>query len=190
MINAGVAIMLAAFASSACADVNDLVLSSRSINAKISIRGNLTHAINLDTGKELRIDARLKQRLYRSEEIILLSRTDNSNRPHFVLLARAPSRPSAMGKGFCGAGYEENLILIEINDNVIRWKDQLELQSCLHSITIYTEKSIGSTAELLQQSTDGSYNFRYESDDSGQSRKLSIKNNRFNLELVPNSDQQ
>lgn len=45
-----------------------------------------------------------------------------------------------MGQGYCGAGYEDYLLLVEIRGKKLTLKDQFLLQSCLKSISMFIDQ--------------------------------------------------
>lgn len=76
-------------------------------------------------------------------EIIAISARafQDGNRSYFVLAVATPSVERS-GTGFCGAGTEDRLLLIEWQGKVrkLALRDQFEIQSCLKSIALRSDQ--------------------------------------------------
>jgi hypothetical protein len=82
----------------------------------------------------IKVDRSLSKHLKSAEEIALIfpDPITQLNSQLFVAMVREPSR-STQGAGFCGAGLEDYLLLIEVTSKKISLLDTLLLQSCLTS---------------------------------------------------------
>jgi hypothetical protein len=81
-----------------------------------------------------KIDPSLAKHLKLAEEINLIFSNPITQPKNqlFVVLVREPSK-NPQGTGFCGAGLEDYLLLIEVSSEKISILDKLLLQSCLTS---------------------------------------------------------
>lgn len=99
---------------------------------------------------------------------------------YLVLIARAPSK-SPQGSGYCGAGYEDHVILLEYrNLNIVR-RDDFLLQSCLSSIALDTDDADDIMKALFIDPRNYSRRFRWITDSNNQNHTLSIANGKFLL---------
>ncbi|WP_332879792.1 hypothetical protein [Massilia sp. S19_KUP03_FR1] len=51
--------------------------------------------------------------LKKSFEVSLINTYADKRDPMFFIFTREPSRPNSMGQGYCGAGYEDFLLLVK-----------------------------------------------------------------------------
>jgi hypothetical protein len=87
----------------------------------------------------LKIDKALKVLLREADELVFLIKINNlSEKKQFLILSREPSRKNR-GAGFCGAGYEDFVFLIEVEKNNLLILDKFLLQSCVKSIFLEPE---------------------------------------------------
>jgi hypothetical protein len=89
------------------------------------------------------VDSAVLKAVHGATEIIAISARafPDGNRSYFVLAVATPSvEPS--GGGFCGAGTEDRLLLIEWQGKVRKLvlRDQFEIQSCLKSIALRSDR--------------------------------------------------
>jgi hypothetical protein len=93
-------------------------------------------ALALDIDRKL-LDDRSRQMLDRADEVrtVLIQPAERGS--YVVLLARVPST-TRRGTGYCGAGYEDHLVLLSYNQRYT-FRDDFLLQSCLQSIMIDTD---------------------------------------------------
>lgn len=70
-----------------------------------------------------------------------------------------------MGQGYCGAGYEDYLLLVEIRGKKLTLKDQFLLQSCLKSISMFIDQGDDNPSNGLTHEKDGSFTYRLVEDD-------------------------
>lgn len=96
-------------------------------------------ATALDIDRKL-LDDRSRQLLDRADEVrtVLIQPTGRAS--NVVLLARIPST-AKRGPGFCGAGYEDHLVLLSY-DQRYTFQDDFLLQSCLQSIEVDTDDDL------------------------------------------------
>lgn len=76
-----------------------------------------------------------------------LSRTDDffvvkGNIPghESAIYVRLPSRPYAQGKGYCGAGHEDYILLVDRVGNELNLSDAVLIQSCLKNISLASDR--------------------------------------------------
>lgn len=89
----------------------------------------------LDIDRKL-LDPRSKQLLDSADEVrtVLVQLAERGS--YVVLLARIPST-ARRGTGYCGAGYEDHLVLLSYDQHFV-FRDDFLLQSCLQSIALDT----------------------------------------------------
>jgi hypothetical protein len=100
--------------------------------------------------RKLIADKSLLLHLKRTDEVVYLlaSKINQGKWPFFLVLSREPSRINRSA-GFCGAGYEDYVLLLQTNDTQIKLKDKFLLQSCNESKTL-SGKDIDGLAEPLK----------------------------------------
>lgn len=88
-----------------------------------------------------KIDPRFVKHLRLAEEVDLVFSNPiiQSKSQQFVVLVREPSR-NPQGTGFCGAGFEDYLLLIEVFSKQILLLDKFLLQSCLTSLELASDQ--------------------------------------------------
>lgn len=101
-------------------------LSDKKISAKF-------HSKKID--RLIETDKILAAHLLRTDEVSYLFKVPSNTRELFVVLSREPSRQNR-SSGFCGAGYEDFLLLIEVKKKQVVLADKFLLQSCLESILL------------------------------------------------------
>jgi hypothetical protein len=88
-----------------------------------------------------------------------------------------------MGQGYCGAGYEDYLLLVEILKKELIFRDKFLLQSCIKSISVFIDQGDDNPSNALIHEKDGSLSYRLVDDDYNNRRKLTIQKKRFKVEL-------
>jgi hypothetical protein len=127
-------------------------------------------------------DSRAAAMLVKAEEIRSVPHLKNAAGV-FIIFVRSPSRPGSMGRGYCGAGYEDYLLLVELEKKILVFRDQFLLQSCLNGNLIYTDDGQDDPIKLLIRNDDGSLDFSWETDKPDQTHKLTVRNGRFVITL-------
>jgi hypothetical protein len=105
-----------------------------------------------------------------------------------LIFVRVPSRPGRMGLGYCGAGFEDYLLLVGLERQRLIFRDKFLLQSCLSGKFINTADGQEDPIKLLIRKPDGSFDFRLEADELDQIRNLSIIDRRFVLKFLPSDE--
>lgn len=82
----------------------------------------------------------LSKQLMEADEAYILSKNTFplKNQQAFTAIVRVPSSPKNP-EGFCGAGYEDYVLLIGIKENTAQLKDRILVQSCVNSISIVSD---------------------------------------------------
>lgn len=157
----------------------DLALPiSQNTRISIDIRNSRVIAKNTD-GKIVNVDSSIAKHLVKSYDFRLLTQKGARTVPFFIVLVREPSRPEAMGRGYCGAGDEDYLLLVEPHNRKLFLRDILLLQSCLKDLVIYRDNGEDDPIELLIPHEDGSFSFTWETDAPDQTRHLAVRDGRF-----------
>ena len=96
-------------------------------------------AMAIDIDRKL-LDGRSRQLLDAADEVrtVLIQPAERGS--YVVLLARIPSTVRR-GTSFCGAGYEDHLVLLSY-DQRYTFKDDFLLQSCLQSLAVDTDDEL------------------------------------------------
>jgi hypothetical protein len=184
-------ILASIFASlSASADDDVLLLSSHDV--QVSVKMQNQRLIATENGKKLnyKISSAVSNHLMRAYDARMISDRSDQSGKLFIVLSREPSRPNSMGRGYCGAGYEEYLLLIEISGAKIELRDQFLLQSCLKSISMSIDHGddLDDGGNGLIPNNDGSFSYRLLEDAATQERNLAVHARRFKVSLRPARD--
>jgi hypothetical protein len=174
------------------ANANDeiLIFSSHESQISVKIRNNRLAAKEIRKNLDYQVSNAVSSHLLRAYNARIISDKSDQNGPLFIVLSREPSRPNSMGRGYCGAGYEEYLLLIEISRTKIELRDQFLLQSCLKSIAMLIENGddLDDAGNGLIPNSDGSFSYRLLEDEASQERNLVLRDRRFKVSLVPARD--
>jgi hypothetical protein len=156
----------------------------------VKIRNNRLAAKEIRKNLDYQVSNAVSSHLLRAYNARIISDKSDQNGPLFIVLSREPSRPNSMGRGYCGAGYEEYLLLIEISRTKIELRDQFLLQSCLKSIAMLIENGddLDDAGNGLIPNSDGSFSYRLLEDEASQERNLVLRDRRFKVSLVPARD--
>ena len=126
-------------------------------------------------------DQGTRRSLRASDETLPVFSTPGAARHYFVLVARIPSKkPQAMG--YCGAGYEDHLLLLAYDGTRTILRDDFLLQSCLQNRTLDTGDSDDILHALTVDSVQSSIRFRWLGDTGHKNHLLSIANGKFLLD--------
>lgn len=168
----------------------DLLLSP-SQSGRIILDVKKHHVTAKDSEKNINyeIAAAVSQHLTRADDIQLVGNASNTKVQLFILMTRERSRPKAMGRGYCGAGYEDYLLLVEVLEKKLLLRDQLLLQSCLKSISMFIDQGDDHPRNGLINQKDGSLSYRLVDDDADKKRTLTINDKHFKTKLIQYPDQ-
>jgi hypothetical protein len=172
------------------ANATDLLLSSPK-GGRVVINVKKQHVIAKDNEKNIlyEVGATVAQHLTRADDIQLVANASNPKTQLFIVMAREPSRPKAMGRGYCGAGYEDYLLLVEILEKNLLLRDQLLLQSCLKNISMFIDQGDDHPSNGLIHEKHDSFSYRLVDDDADKKRMLTVSDKQFKTKLVRASDQ-
>ena len=84
------------------------------------------------------IDRDLRSIIRKSEELIDVLQTRTDNDIYWIFIARIPSK-LPHSTGYCGAGYEDKLVLSHYDGKKLTFRDNFLLQSCLSSISLQSD---------------------------------------------------
>jgi hypothetical protein len=89
------------------------------------------------SGKNISVDQESKKILANMDSISIISNKSFSvdTKQYFWSFIRLPSRNSS-GAGYCGAGFEDFIILFSINQSKLTFVDKYQAQSCLENFSI------------------------------------------------------
>lgn len=167
-----------------------LLLSSHASQISLEMQNHRLVAKEFKKNLDYQISPAISKHLLRAYDARVISDKSDQNGPLFIVLSREPSRPNSMGRGYCGAGYEEYLLLIGISRTKIELRDQFLLQSCLKSIAMLIENGddLDDAANGLIPNSDGSFSYRLLEDDASLERNLVLHDRRLKVSLVPARD--
>lgn len=128
--------------------------------------------------------ADVKSHLSKAESAthIFPSAISKTSPPLFVVVTRESSTVRR-GMGFCGAGLEDYLLLLEVGNNKIVLKDQLLLQSCLKSIFLASDSGDDPIKALQVNTTTQEILFQTLGQED--KKKVFIENGKFRLISAP-----
>lgn len=98
-----------------------------------------------------------------------------------MFIARVPSK-IPQSTGYCGAGYEDHLVLIEYGAKKTTLRDDFPLQSCLNSVTLDNDGDDDILKSLLLSPSKRSIGFRWLADADDRQHTLTILNGKFVLD--------
>jgi hypothetical protein len=175
------------------ARADDTLLLLASHETQVALKLQNYHLVAQEFGKHLnyQVSKAVSRHLIRAYNAHIIANKSNQNGPLFIVLSREPSRPNAMGRGYCGAGYEEYLLLIEVTRSKIELRDQFLLQSCLKSISMFVDhgNDLDDAENGLIPNSDGSFSYRLIEDEADQERNLVVRALRFKVSLLPAKNQ-
>ena len=99
---------------------------------------------------------------------------------YLVFIARIPSK-IPQSSGYCGAGYEDHLVLLEHSEKNIALRDDFLLQSCLKSIALDTDGGDDILKAFTFNPTKHSIEFRWLTNPDDRNHTLTILNGKFLL---------
>jgi len=103
-----------------------------------------------------------------------------NNINYFVFIARIPSK-SPQSTGYCGAGYEDHLILLRYEGKKIVLLDDFLLQSCLKSIVLDNDGDADILKSLTIDYENHAIGFRWISSPDDKEHRVTILNEKFLL---------
>ena len=172
------AIFVAALLSST-ALANELILKSPSGSVSVVSEDGVVSARDETGRKNYVMSKSFSRHLKHSSEATLINTYGDIRNPIFLIFTREPSRPNSLGQGYCGAGYEDYLLLAKIENKIISLKDEYLLQSCLKIKSLRMETSDEHPQNFLHLNTDGSYTFEMIADEDKQLWNIKISKERF-----------
>lgn len=112
-------------------------------------------------GKKVKLARTLATRLRLADEAVFLpfQFTGGPGKLERWLIVRASSRPGG-GEGFCGAGYEDHLVLVEVSGSSAKSVGVFQAQSCLESVSMHVDQFEALVSSLHQDPKDGTLAFQ------------------------------
>lgn len=169
---------------STTASATDLILKPVGESIIVAVGTDKITAKDQSKLKTYIVSRALAGHLTKSSEATLINSYPELRHPLFLILAREPSRPNAMGQGYCGVGEEDFLLLVKLEGRIITLQDEYLLQSCLKSKALRTEQIGLNVEDVLHLNSDGSYSFEMIDEDVGKISKIKISNGKFRLQKV------
>lgn len=126
------------------------------------------------------LDAKVRSHLANAESAthIFPTAISKTSPPLFVVVTRKHSTVRR-GMGFCGAGLEDYLLLLEVGNNKIVLKDQLLLQSCLKSIVLASDSGDDPIKALQVNPATQEILFQILGQEDG--KKVTVENGKFRV---------
>ena len=125
------------------------------------------------------LNKNIRNVLQRSSKVLPIFSQPFDAGHYLVLVARIPSK-SPQSTGYCGAGYEDHLLLLTYEKNKIKLFDDFLLQSCLNSISLYSDGDDDILNSLSINMDKYLIGFRW-LDNTERERTLSISHGKFLL---------
>ena len=180
-ISTSTIILLAALISPTAVADNLVLPSAQGTRVVIDVKKQQVLAKDKERNISYSIDNAITRHIIRAEDIQLIANESKPEAQLFIVLAREPSRPSAMGQGYCGAGYEDYLLLVEMLGHKLILRDQFLLQSCLKSISMFIDQGDDNPSNGLVHGKDGSFTYRLVDDDYDKKRTIIISKKHFEI---------
>ena len=124
------------------------------------------------------LESRVKKIIADSDSAYPLFAVPSENNYLLVLLTRTPSK-TPQGTGYCGAGYEDKIILLKFNGKNIKYSDELNLQSCLKNILLDSDKGDNPINAIAIDDAAKTITYRLLSDPAESAHTISIVNNKI-----------
>ncbi|MEO6590481.1 MAG: hypothetical protein ABIP06_14380 [Pyrinomonadaceae bacterium] len=141
-------------------------------NVNLQIKYSEKNVAAKNNHKSLKIEKALKTHLRDTDELVFLIKINNLKKKNqFLILSREPSRKNR-GAGFCGAGYEDFIFLIEVKENSLSILDKFLLQSCVKSIFLEPESIDDPLKGISLDQTKSLITFRLSGDSESKNRIL------------------
>jgi hypothetical protein len=185
-----IAVFLATPSRSApAATGNVLTLHQQGSRIELTSASGRVKASRPGGGPSVRVDRQLASLLLRVAAAHELLESRDGSTYYFVVHTREMSRPLALGRGQCGSGEEQLLVLLALDAGGLRIADQLLLASCFQSIELAGDGDDvdGVPAVVQVDDNDDTIRFAWLNDGKDTQRVLSIAAGRFSLELRPAS---
>jgi hypothetical protein len=169
------------FADSFPNDPLKLCLNNGS-NVTVTQNGKKINARYYKNGSDsyYKVNANLTSHFEKAEEVFFIFKVQ-SKKDLFVILTREPSRQNRT-TSFCGAGYEDYLILIEVAKNRVSLLDTVLLQSCLKSILLRTDRDDDPLQAITIKKDNSSITFQWFGENEDKKRMINIDNSHFVLQ--------
>lgn len=126
------------------------------------------------------LDSRTAQILKRSDQVLPLFSKIAREGHYFVLIARIPSK-TPQSTGYCGAGYEDHLILLSYDGKRVVLPDDFLLQSCLKSMVLDNNKGDGILNAVSINMDTHEIEFQWLADADNRNHHIEILNDKFLL---------
>ncbi|WP_436549087.1 hypothetical protein [Janthinobacterium sp. RB2R34] len=118
--------------------------------------------------------------LMASEKTLAVFSLAGETATYFVVVASIPSR-KPQSASYCGAGYQDHLLLLAYDGRKTTLRDDFLLQSCLRSITLESEGTDDILQALAIDADHHTIRFRWLSDREDTHHTLTIANGKFLL---------
>lgn len=158
---------------------NELILKAPTGSVKVVSEDGVVSARDETGRKNYLMSTSFSRHLKHSSEATLINIYDDTRNPIFLIFTRESSRPNSLGQGYCGAGYEDYLLLAKIEKKIILLKDEYLLQSCLKIKSLRMETSDEHPQNFLHLNADGSYDFEMIADEDQQRWNIKISKEKF-----------
>jgi hypothetical protein len=175
-----------AMATSTTSYATELILVSEN-GSRVTVNVENQHVTAKEKEKNInyQIDRPTSRSLAHANSISLISNASTLASQLFIVLTREYSRPDAMGQGYCGAGYEDYLLLVEVFKKDLILRDRILLQSCLKTISMFIDKGDDNPSNGLTHEKDGSLSYRLVEDDYKEKRLIKVERKRFKIISTP-----
>ncbi len=177
-------IFIAAFIDQSAAATELLLQSPDGGRVTLNVKKQKVTARDNQNNIAYEVATGISKHLKRAGDVRLVGGPSNPESQLFIVMTREPSRPNAMGQGYCGAGYEDYLLLVEILERKLLLRDRFLLQSCLKSISMYIDQGDDHSKNGLIDDKNGSLSYRLVDDDADKKRTLTVSDKHFKTGLV------
>jgi hypothetical protein len=126
------------------------------------------------------VSAKLGLFLKEADESAFLFKTPVKEKDLFVLLVREPSRQNRAA-GYCGAGHEDYLLLVEAKNNKLKLLDKFLLQSCYKSLLLESDNDDEPEAALKIDPVRSTITYRLDVDKADEARIIFASSTHFEI---------
>lgn len=175
-----------AMATGTASYATELILVSKN-GSRVTVNVENQHVTAKEKERDInyQIDRPTSRSLAHANSISLVSNASTPASQLFIVLTREYSRPDAMGQGYCGAGYEDYLLLVEMLKKDLVLRDRILLQSCLKTLSMFIDKGDDNPSNGIIHEKDGSLSYRLVEDDYKEKRLLKVEGKHFKIALIP-----
>lgn len=151
------------------------------INVRLSSNRVIAKSSEKSPQITFRISPDLQTFLSEADESKFIFKVPSKEKNLFIVLAREPSRKNRSA-GYCGAGYEDYLLLVEAQKNRLLISDKFLIQSCYKSLLLDSDNGDDPINALSLDAEKSTITYRLVGDDEETKRIIHVTPSRFEVQ--------